>query len=76
MIGKRVLVADDDSEIRTSVAAILTQRGCDVTECSGGKQTIETIEALGPGGPGFDLVISDIKMPDRSGYEVFRAASE
>ncbi len=76
MMGKRVLIADDDVEIRTSVSAILTQRGCDVTSCCDGSETIEILQKLAPGNCPFDLVISDIKMPDRSGYEVFRAAKE
>jgi CheY-like chemotaxis protein len=76
MLGRRVLVADDNEEIRSSVCAILTRRGCDVTMCTSGRDTIEALRATAAGGPGFDLVISDIKMPDRSGYEVFRAARE
>lgn len=74
MIGKRVLVADDDDEIRNSVSAILTQRGCDVIACAGGGDTIKVIQSTPT--PIFDLIISDIKMPDRSGYEVFRAAKD
>jgi DNA-binding NtrC family response regulator len=76
MIGRRVLIADDDAEIRTSVCAILTHRGCDVTVCGDGGQTIDVLRAAGPDQAHFDLIISDIKMPDRSGYEVFRAAKE
>ncbi len=75
MTGKRVLVADDNEEIRTSVCAILTRRGCDVSVCCDGGQTIAAIKAAGPERP-FDLIISDIKMPDHSGYEVFRTARE
>ena len=75
MIEKRVLVADDDDEILSSVTAILRQRGCEVTACNGGGETIDIIRAT-PAGRWFHLVISDIKMPDRSGYEVFRAAKE
>ncbi len=73
MIGKRVLVADDDSEIRTSVCAILRQRGCDVTVCANGAQTLDVLRGAEAG---FDLVISDIKMPDHSGYEVFHTSKE
>ena len=76
MVGKRVLIADDDAAIRKSVKAILTQRGCNVTICGSGLETIETITALSNRDADFDLIISDIKMPDRSGYEVFNAARE
>jgi two-component system, sensor histidine kinase SagS len=72
--GKRVLVADDEENIRETISAILAQKGCDVTTCSNGGKTIEQLERAKAGGGGFDLVISDIKMPDRNGYEVFRSA--
>ena len=74
MVGRRVLVADDDASFRKSVAAILSQHGCDVTACGTGLETIETIQALAGGKGSFDLIISDIKMPDHSGYEVFSVA--
>jgi CheY-like chemotaxis protein len=76
MIGKRVLIADDEVEIRNSVCAILSQRGCDVTVCADGSQTIDVLRAASTDGAPFHLIVSDIKMPDRSGYEVFRAAKE
>ena len=72
MIGKRVLVAEDEPNIRESIAEILSQRGAEVTVCSNGAETIDAVRR----NPAYDLVISDIKMPDRNGYEVFRAAKE
>lgn len=74
MAGKRVLVADDEQNIRETINALLSQKGCDVTMCSSGGETIEQLEAAAKRGEMFDIVISDIKMPDRNGYEVFRAA--
>jgi CheY-like chemotaxis protein/PAS domain-containing protein len=75
MIGRRVLVADDEPLIRETVRDMLTQKGCVVTICEDGAETIEHIEhtanTIGP----FDLVISDIKMPSRNGYEIFRAVN-
>lgn len=68
--GKRVLVADDESRIRRVLGDVLRHRGCDVTICACGEEAIEAIEHTDR----FDLVVSDIKMPDRNGYEVFAAA--
>lgn len=76
MDGKRVLIADDEPNIRDTISTILKQKGCEVTVCSSGGTTIEVLEAASKRGETFDLVISDIKMPDRNGYEVFRAAKK
>ncbi|UCD76640.1 MAG: response regulator [Phycisphaerales bacterium] len=76
MIGKRVLVADDEPAIGETILAILSQKGCQVVLCRTGVETIETIRSSPAGHGHFDLVISDIKMPDRNGYEVFRTVKE
>ena len=70
--GRRVLVADDESKIRRIIRDVLRSRGCVVDVCENGSEAIQLLEA--PGGGGYDAIISDIKMPDRNGYEVFSAA--
>ncbi len=75
LVGKRVLVADDEPAIRDTLGAILVQKGAIVTICQTGGQTIDALDkAAKVPGEFFDLVISDIKMPDRNGYEVYRTA--
>ncbi|MEQ8850385.1 MAG: response regulator [Phycisphaerales bacterium] len=70
--GKRVLVADDHPKIRKIIGEVLTHRGCDVTVCASGQAAIDELEAVGEkGATPFELVVSDIQMPDRNGYEVF-----
>jgi CheY-like chemotaxis protein/GAF domain-containing protein len=71
--GRRILIADDEPAIRETLSALLRQKGAIVTVCSSGTETIDTLEHTRGGQP-FDLVLSDIKMPDRNGYEVFRTA--
>lgn len=71
LVGKRVLVADDEPRIRQVIRDVLGGRGCHVTVCENGNAAIAALEA--PGAE-YDLVISDIKMPDRNGYEVFAVA--
>ncbi|MCI0363714.1 MAG: response regulator [Phycisphaerales bacterium] len=73
LAGKRILVADDEPGIRDTLHRLLQQKGAVVTVCSNGAQTIEALEASKASGS-FDLVVSDIKMPDRNGYEVYRTA--
>jgi two-component system, sensor histidine kinase SagS len=67
--GKRVLVADDEPNIRKSISDILVKAGCVVEVCKDGYESCTLLEQ-----DAFDLVISDIKMPYRNGYEVFAAA--
>ncbi|MBB6442957.1 response regulator [Phycisphaera mikurensis] len=69
--GKRVLVADDEPNIRRVVKEVLTRRGCEV-QCA--KDGYEACMLLEQGGNELDLVISDIKMPYRNGYEIYAAA--
>jgi CheY-like chemotaxis protein len=74
LVGKRVLVADDESKMRQTIREILRARGCVVVVCENGQQAIEALEAVAAGNSkAFDLLVSDIRMPDRNGYEVFAA---
>ncbi len=74
--NRRILVADDEPVIRQTVLAVLEKRGAAVTICRDGGAAIEAIAAAAKEGKPFDLIISDVRMPDRNGYEVFRAAKE
>ncbi len=76
MIGKRVLVADNEPTVRDAIESLLVQKGCQVTTCSGGVDTIEQLRQAHADRRPFDLVISDIHMGDRNGYEVFRTTKE
>ena len=75
LAGKHVLVADDEPKIRQIIRDVLRGKGCRVVVCSDGTAAIEQLESAAAGNiTKFDLVVSDIKMPDRNGYEVFSAA--
>jgi CheY-like chemotaxis protein len=74
--GRRILVADDDEATRETVRDVFLQQGCSVTACIDGKAAIEAVRAHATAGTPFDLVISDIRMPDANGYEVFRASKD
>jgi len=75
LVGKRVLVADDEPKIRRIIRDVLRNRGATVTVCENGAEAIERLQACANGEePPYDLVLSDIKMPDRNGYEVFNTA--
>lgn len=69
--GRRILVVDDEDVIRETVSDVLRGCGCEIQEASDGAEGIACI-----GEHEFDLVLSDIKMPTHSGYEIFAAAKE
>lgn len=69
LAGKRILVADDEESIRSTVADVLMQLGCVVEICGCGTDACSKLNQAD-----FDLVLSDIRMPDKTGYDVFAAA--
>jgi CheY-like chemotaxis protein len=64
-----VLVADDEPNIRNTIHDVLRKYGAVVTTAVNGAEAIALIERNT-----YDLVVSDIKMPDKTGYDVFAAA--
>src|SRR4029077_1100551 len=58
-----LLVVEDDSAVRRLAAAVLRERGYQVQESENAVEALELIE----GGPRFDLVITDVIMPQMSG---------
>lgn len=71
LAGKHILIADDEDIIRETIAEVLAGAGAIVTTAKDGNEAVRLIRASS-----FDLVLSDIKMPNRNGYEVFAAARE
>ncbi len=63
--GMRVLVVDDDSDVRESTALLLELNGYEVKMADSGKHAITLIEAFHP-----DVVLLDIGMPGENGYQV------
>ena len=66
LCGKRILVADDEDIIRETIADMLSRNGVLTATARDGDEAVELIRSQS-----FDLVLSDIKMPHKNGYEVF-----
>lgn len=64
----RLLVAEDDLRIRTVLERLLGVAGYDVTACVNGREALEAMVK----GPAFQVVITDINMPEMGGEELLR----
>jgi len=62
-----ILVIDDESDVRELLTEVLTGRGHTVTVAAGGREGLARFEA-----GRFDLVLTDLGMPDFNGWEVAR----
>jgi len=69
--GKVMLVIDDEEIIRTTVRDVLANNGCEVDMARDGNEALTLVKQRD-----YDLVISDIKLPGISGYEIFRTIKE
>jgi two-component system NtrC family response regulator len=71
MIGKRILVVDDEPNLRRVTQLKLQQAGYDVATAAGGEEALALL-AKSPQ----DLVITDLKMPGLSGIDLLRRVKE
>jgi DNA-binding NtrC family response regulator len=69
----RVLLAEDDTEMRRLLVSALLRERCEVIEARNGLQLWEQLERAVRGQQHeLDLIISDVRMPGRSGLDVLR----
>jgi CheY-like chemotaxis protein len=67
----KILVADDNSNIQKMVGLALKDQGIDVVAVGNGEAAVRKISDIKP-----DLVLADVFMPVRNGYEVCRYVKE
>jgi HAMP domain-containing protein/CheY-like chemotaxis protein len=72
LVGKRVLVVDDDVRNIFALSSVLERRGMTVQTASTGREAIATLTQT----PDFSIVLMDIMMPEMDGYETMRAIRE
>jgi HAMP domain-containing protein/signal transduction histidine kinase/CheY-like chemotaxis protein len=68
LIGKKVLIVDDDVRNLFALTTALERFGLDVLSAESGKEAIELIDKT----KGIDIVLMDIMMPEMDGYETMK----
>lgn len=63
---KRILVAEDDDDLRQTLAEILELEGYEVDTAEDGQVALDKLRAGVP----FDLMVLDLRMPRKSGHDV------
>ena len=66
-MGKRILIIDDEEIIRKFLRINLLKWGYEVKEAMDGLQALEQL-----GNDNYDLLICDILMPNKNGWEVLK----
>jgi excisionase family DNA binding protein len=69
--AKKILIADDDAQVRTVLGGVLTHSGYDVEYAFDGFETGKKVIKFKP-----DLIILDLIMPGMDGFEVCRRLKE
>ncbi len=67
----KILIAEDDRELRQLFSHVLIKNGYSVKGVTNGREALEALDS-----DYFDLVISDIMMPEMDGYEMVSALRE
>jgi len=62
---RRILLVEDDPDIRVSLQSILTDEGFDVVGCTNGREALERLGTMPPP----DLIILDLMMPVMDGWQ-------
>lgn len=70
----RVLIVDDEDQLREAYAEILTDAGYEVEKASSSEQAVDVLDLLQRSE--LDAVLSDIQMPGMSGVQLLRAVRD
>jgi CheY-like chemotaxis protein len=66
-MGKKILVVDDEPDVRRFLTAVLEKRGYDTLTAADGREAYDVARRERP-----DLVILDLMMPNQTGTDFYR----
>ena len=67
LVGRRILVVDSNESVRNDAHALLERYGCIVETAQSGDQAVAMVRSSDEN---YDVIITDIKLPDYSGYQL------
>ncbi|MET0883208.1 MAG: response regulator transcription factor [Acidimicrobiales bacterium] len=67
MAGERLLLVDDEENLRSMLDAALRHSGFDVVPVGSGREALDAVKAERP-----ELIVLDVMLPDIDGFEVCR----
>jgi CheY-like chemotaxis protein len=70
-MSSRILVVDDEPDVRAFITAVLKKRGYETLTAGDGREAFAIVESERP-----DLIILDLAMPNQSGTDLFRKLSK
>ncbi|GAB4237985.1 MAG: response regulator [Deltaproteobacteria bacterium] len=73
---KSILIVDDEAPFRFSACVALRRAGYRVEEAADGRRALDAVLESRRRGDPFDLVVTDIRMPEMSGIELIDALRE
>jgi DNA-binding response OmpR family regulator len=68
----RLLIAEDDPDVGSNLESLFSREGYEVRWTTGGEDTLQEMTTLPP----YDLVLLDVKLPEKDGFEVLREARQ
>ena len=68
----RLLIVEDDPEVGTGLEEFFSIKGYHVSRVSDGDEALQEVTSLPP----YDLIILDVMLPNKSGFEILREARQ
>lgn len=65
--GKRILIVDDEPDLREVVSFEFKAQGCEIFEAASGEEAWSLLQCKR-----IDLIISDVRMPDGNGVDLLK----
>lgn len=66
----RLLIVEDDSDIGAGLEDFFSIKGYDIARATDGEEALQEITTLPP----YDVVLLDVRLPEKNGFEVLREA--